>query len=710
MRTFSFFSAVLAILAFAGLAASCTKPYEPDLDAPWSVLLESLDSARTQVRIHSSKAGEPARVVRQGKKVDVVYEKIGGKDVDVTISYLPSKECLQVIPSVTNRENGYVALEFHGPFMEYPCLNTDEMDLLIPAGVGVRYHFPKAEAGGSWKEDKKHGCLVGTFNYPGMNCNMQWAEFTGAGKNLYFASHDPQFRWKEFIVKYYPETRKASFAFGHHFTCFAGESYTCPETRIQWLDGDWKAGSKVYSAWFHEAHKMPVKPEWVTRSNGWLLTILKQQNDEIMWNYEEMGTKMVDIAEARGLDIIGFFGWTVGGHDRFYPEYDPDPRMGGEEGLKEAVRKIHERGLKAVFYFNGQLIDQNGTQFWPDTGRFITTVAPDGKHRYERWWKYADIEPRIHGLACQSSEIWRNRLLNLTKKVYAYGADGVIYDQLGTRAPMLCYGEGHGHKVPAVVYEQDRAANLEFLNTEMRKIDPDFLIITEGIEDCEVNTGVSMFHGCSASVRQSTDYPENIRNAYSSEDKPFFTVFPDMFHYTIPEADFTVRTPTPASTHNSLNFSTVFGYKHEIETRYLPDKLYLTDDRIPAWSEYDNIKGRKPLYSTLEEQDPKEVAAYSHAVLAFRKKHADILYDGNFRSDEGFTLSSASPNVIARSFVNGAKMGVVVWNISDDQPVDFTVTPDKGWKLIETDAPEGTPAEGALPAQTLRLLVFERDR
>ena len=384
--------------------------------------------------------------------------------------------------------------------------------------------------------------------------------------------------------------------------------------------------------------------------------------------------------------------------------------MGGEEGLKEAVRKIHERGLKAVFYFNGQLIDQNGTQFWPDTGRFITTVAPDGKHRYERWWKYADIEPRIHGLACQSSEIWRNRLLNLTKKVYAYGADGVIYDQLGTRAPMLCYGEGHGHKVPAVVYEPDRAANLEFLNTEMRKIDPDFLIITEGIEDCEVNTGVSMFHGCSASVRQSTDYPENIRNAYSSEDKPFFTVFPDMFHYTIPEADFTVRTPTPASTHNSLNFSTVFGYKHEIETRYLPDKLYLTDDRIPAWSEYDNIKGRKPLYSTLEEQDPKEVAAYSHAVLAFRKKHADILYDGNFRSDEGFTLSSASPNVIARSFVNGAKMGVVVWNISDDQPVDFTVTPDKGWKLIETDAPEGTPAEGALPAQTLRLLVFERDR
>ena len=95
-------------------------------------------------------------------------------------------------------------------------------------------------------------------------------------------------------------------------------------------------------------------------------------------------------------------------------------------------------------------------------------------------------------------------------------------------------------------------------------------------------------------------------------------------------------------------------------------------------------------------------------MLAFRKKHADIFYDGNFRSDDGFTLASDSPNVIARAFVNGAKMGVVVWNISEGEPVEFTVTPEKGWKLVETDAPEGTPAEGALPSQTLRLLVFER--
>ena len=100
MNRFTAILATLTVLVVAGSAASCTKPYEPDLDAPWSVLLESLDSARTHVYIHSSKVGEPTRVVRQGKKVDVVYEKTGGKDVDVTISYVPSKDGLQIIPSL----------------------------------------------------------------------------------------------------------------------------------------------------------------------------------------------------------------------------------------------------------------------------------------------------------------------------------------------------------------------------------------------------------------------------------------------------------------------------------------------------------------------------------------------------------------------------------------------------------------------------------
>ena len=94
--------------------------------------------------------------------------------------------------------------------------------------------------------------------------------------------------------------------------------------------------------------------------------------------------------------------------------------------------------------------------------------------------------------------------------------------------------------------------------------------------------------------------------------------------------------------------------------------------------------------------------------MDLRRKYEDLLYVGNFISDDGFTLDTQAPYVLARAFINGNKMGVVVWNVSDEAAADFTVTPDKGWKLSDTAAPEGEPSEGPLPAQSIRVMLFER--
>ena len=703
------FTALLCAMTF--MAISCSEPYQPDLQAEWSIQLESMDSTKTPVTIHSSEAGAPTRVVRHGKNVEVVYENAGGMPVDLTFTYTPSENALEITPSLTNREENYVILSLTGPMTDSLAVNAKAMDLIVPNGPGVRYDLsrPKAEYG--WKKDAKEHSLTASWNYPSQGCTMQWTQLSDGADNLYIASHDPEFRWKEFVFKYFPRINKLSFGLRNHFTCFPGESYVCPTTLMARKEGSWKEGAKTYRDWFRSVRKLPAKPEWISRTSGWLLTILKQQNDQIFWTYPEMGTSLLDLAEERGIDIVAFFGWTVGGHDRFYPEYVADPLMGGTEGLREAISRIHQRGKKAVMYFNGQLIDQNGTQFWPDTGRFITAVKPDGTYYFEKWLKYDNIPPRIHGVACLHSTVWRDKLLNLAKMTHELGADGLLYDQLSNgKSPHLCYSPDHGHAVPAIGREKSAVELLDYLHEEMRKIDPDFLIMTEGIVDCHMNTGADMFHGNSSVIRNCGDKPDMIREAYAAEKRPFFTVFPDLFHYTFPEADFTMRCPTPASTRHSLNFSTVFGYKHEIETRYEPDKRYLLEKRIPPKSEYDIIRGSHPNYSTLANQDPDEVIAYSRAVLDFRRKYAGILYDGDFSSDDGFSLAAASPEVIARSFINGDKMGVVVWNLSQEGASDFTVTPDAGWKLTETVAPQGEAADGPLGSQCIRMLIFERNR
>jgi len=699
-------SRLTSLIIPAILLVCCTTPYKPDLQAEWTLTIESLDASRTTLTIPSSEAGAPA-VRRQGKKTTVCYTGVGGRDIEVSFSYVGEGRSVEVTPSLTNREEGWVVLALTTPEIRDLGVDVSSMKLLMPNGAGYRHDLSRIQADEHWKEFRKDGehYFEARMSYPqSRQASMQWMQFSSGSENLYLASHDPEFRWKYFQFRYFPEEKRVAFLQENRFTCFPGESWVGPPTMARWTEGSWKTGAKTYHDWYCSVQPLPKKADWMRKSSGWLMTILKNQNGIPIWSYPEVGTTLLNEAERRGIDVISLFGWTVGGHDRFYPDYDIDPEMGGEEALKESIRRIHERGKQVTLYYNGQLIDTNGTRYWPDTGRFVSTINHDRKFITLRYGKFFSSGPkRPFGKGCYRNEVWCNRLMALAMKTHELGADGLLYDQVGVAPSMLCYGEGHGHPVPAVVYERDRLAILKRVSDAMEVIHPGFMIVVEGLQDCEMPT-VQTFWGYSPTSETCHD-PAYIRQML--DEDAFWTVFPDMYRYTFPEADFYIRAATPASTRGSLNFGTTFGYKHEIECRYVPDKRYLIEGIIPQRSEYDDIIAKTEMTS-MENQDPAEVVAYSKAVMDFRRKYEDLLYVGNFNTDNGFTLASDGKYVLARSFVNGNKMGVVVWNCSDEDAATFTVTPDSGWTLAETVAPEGTPVEGALPAQSIRMLIYNK--
>ena len=716
------------------VAASCSRAYEPDLEAAWVLTVETTDSLRTTVAIPSSEAAAPI-VKRKGGRTVVTYPSVGGKNFEVSFSYSGDAKSREVVPTVVNREDGWVVLRLTTPEILDLGVDVEKMKLLLPNGAGFLHDLTRIEdtrgqdlgadvekegADGKkrsfahlnervgWKEvPGETPCFESSWRYPNSRqLSMQWAQFSSGTENLYLASHDPLFRWKVFRFKYFPEEKRVSFFQENLFTCFPGETWNGPPTLIAWTEGSWKTGARTYRDWYHSVRTIPERPDWIRKSSGWALTILKNQNGKTIWSYPEVGTNLLDEVDRRGIDIVSLYGWTVGGHDRFYPDYDPDPLMGGEEALRESIRKIHERGKKVTLYFNGQLIDTNDTQFWPDTGRFITSIDRRGRPIILQYWKFTSTgRPRSFGKGCYGSEVWCKRLRNLAMMTHELGADGLIYDQMGVGHPLFCYGEGHGHSIPTIGYEQDRVAALERIAAEMQAVHPGFMLITEGLQDCEMNS-VDVFWGYSPTSEQG---PMPIYMRQAMDEESFWTPFPDMFRYTFPEAILIIRTPTPAATRGSLNFSTTFGYKHEIETRYLQDKRYLVEGIIPDPSEYDDIRAKPDIPSMLD-QDPAEAVRYSKAVLDLRRRNEDLLYTGEYTSDDGFALSTDDPYVLARAFVSGKKMGIVVWNLSDEAPASFTVTPDKGWKFVAADAPDGEPLEGPLPAQSIRLLVFERDR
>ena len=144
-------------------------------------------------------------------------------------------------------------------------------------------------------------------------------------------------------------------------------------------EGEWYECGDTYREWFLAHRTITERPEWVKNCTGWLLAILKQQNDEVIIPYEEIGGLLADAAEERGIDILGLFGRGIGGHDRFYPDYRPDPKMGGEKAIKRGIAEAKAKGKRVVLYTNGQLLDMDGTpQYWPDTGRVISVRQRDG--------------------------------------------------------------------------------------------------------------------------------------------------------------------------------------------------------------------------------------------------------------------------------------------------------------------------------------------
>lgn len=194
----------------------------------------------------------------------------------------------------------------------------------------------------------------------------------------------------------------------------------------------------------------------------------------------------------------------------------------------------------------------------------------------ETWHKYYDAPARTHGRACFGCDVWRKRMLSLARQAHDYGADGIIYDQLATRSPMFCYSPDHGHPVPAVVVEQDRLDFITEIRNAMSAIDPEFVVMTEGVADYELGC-INIFHGCSFDV-----YPPDQK---AMEDRMTgrsgATWFPEMLEYTFPDLLMTVRNPAPMTSRNMSNFTLVSHLKNEIECRYLADVRYLKENRIP---------------------------------------------------------------------------------------------------------------------------------
>ncbi|MDA3926098.1 MAG: DUF6259 domain-containing protein [Kiritimatiellae bacterium] len=611
---------------------------------------------------------------------DMIQHGQASWKIGLTLQVLQKGDEFEFVAKVDNRTDGCCVKS-----LKFPILfdirkeggDHQEIAALLPNVLGQRL-TPK-QLGKSRR-----------LTYPsGQGCSMQYFVLDGGKAGLYLACHDEARKRKSFNIA----NRKSGYDYSleNEPYCMAGGSWVSAPAVVMPYKGSWHAASRHYRAWVDTWMKWAPTPDWVRdENNGWFLCILKQQNGDLMFRYDELD-KVADISDEWGLDVLGLFGWAHGGHDRLYPDNYPDPKMGGPEVLKKAIKRVQKRGKKVILYANGQLID-TASDFYKKHGAECTSMRSDGTPYSDRYNKFKSTPDPTFARGCFGSEVWYQRMFKLGSEAQDLGADGFIYDQFGIGGTGFCYNEAHGHANPVQAWAEDRFRLTKRLTDALRARKPGFVVMTEWVID-GLAEDFPYFHGCGVGLRTFIPTPGQ-------------KTFPELFRYTYPELIVTQRNPNPMSTRNIANFACFYGFRHENESRYTGDVKYLKHT-MPVPKDYSDCNS-PPDVRMVCSTPPKPVAKYMREVIAMRNQFADFLKRGRFVDIEGFTFKG--DNCVAHAFrAEDGRLGVVVWNYSDKaQAVKISAA---GRNLFGVYAPGNTEpvkVTESVPAESVRFYLWSK--
>jgi len=539
-----------------------------------------------------------------------------------------------VSPERFGRRINRVPRQDEKPSAAYPWKKTKD---------GVWYYTPEM-----WKGGQELG-------YPSVSCPMSFMVFSDDKKSILVTAGDSPAQAAQPFVEYDPKSAKVSVRWQ---TIEVGGAVRPLACKAREFAGDWHAAVTAYRDEWRRGRGIAPHPQYVADSPSMLLVILKQQNGEIIWPYTEFD-RLADTCARLGVDYVGLFGWTKDGHDNFYPDYEPDPKMGGRSALVNGIELLRKRGIRTFLYANGQLQERGKTEYWKLDGNRAAQVDKSGSHYGETWHKYSDAPAHYFDLGCLSDLSWKNRMRGLAWQAHALGSDGILYDQLGIGGPRPCFATTHGHVRGAIVYSEERTKFLKDIADEMHTVDRDFIVLTEGFHDTILDS-CAAFHGWGAGQSLAA------ADEFASRGTGMSDWMPEVARYAFPELQVTMRVPTPIVTRSAVNYAALYGYKHELEVRYTPDRAYLEKGVKPKLADYGTVR-QKPALDTMLKTDPNVAGAYLKQVADFQRRHRNFLLRGRFLDNVGVELGGDSKSVAAtRWLADDGRVAVLVWNASSE--------------------------------------------
>ena len=688
------------------------KPCRATRFIPRTWAYEIVAASAICVAALSAPAVEWALTVEKDGATNVVTAAKCGLAVDVSFAEKDGAWSGRIV----NREKGAIVLGFE--VMSDPRdVVEGKSALYLPHVYGRRIrnwpsHGAKLRGRGLWRETEK-GVFVPAMSkwdastgsravplpYPSKLATMQWATLNDGERGFYLASEDPLAGAKDIQVVYDSSAKRITMGFNFPMFLPEGETFSIPRVVMKDYAGTWRTAAKTYRRWWDSCRKVVHIPESAKDFTGFFMVILKQQNGEIAWPYTEFDS-LGDAALAHGFRHVEFHGWGVGGHDTLYPEYDPDPAMGGREALVAGIKRLQAKGLHVSVYSNGQLQQQGGTKWYDEKGYKCAVTKRNGKTMSEHWIKFTNRPGVTFDVACPSAPDWRAQMLKICRDAQALGFQGFLYDQIGKQWPSLCFDARHGHRPGTFVFTRDRETMLLDVIGEMQKVDPEFVLWSEAFNDTILDS-VGFYQG----LYYVTDAGYNVANRFVEGGS--CDMYPEMTFYTFPELVMTDRNSTSLCTRKRANGCAVTNLRVDFEVRYRADRAYVERGVAPGPDAYANIHAKPGEISLMKAETWRANRDYLRCVSDFRRKHGALLLAGTFKADEGFTVKGGKEIIANRWDGANGETGILVWN-ADGTPAKVSVA--FGGAFVSASEPERgeVDADEPIPANTLRLYRYTR--
>ncbi len=523
------------------------------------------------------------------------------------------------------------------------------------------------------------------FTYPG-EMQMGWMEFFNQKANLglYYANHDPEPRQSALYFELRPFTKSAEVGGNNWPTPAdvpAGEpigitmgwlkfpylkqgTFNSGPVALQVHQGDWHEGSELYRAWFDQHFNVKRVPTWLRKEMAWQSIIISNCEDVIIWKFKDL-PKLAADAKKYGVTTFEILGWDIGGIDRGYPQYRPDPRLGTHEEFRQALAEVKNLGVHPVIFAN------------MDMAHTATPLYKQNLHRYVvmgRWapdnpvfgWGEGTISARM-GLARSNMtvispshpEVLKLHLDQFVELVRD-GAEAFQLDKTG--------GGGMLDFNPLLPTSPDRSMVEGILVMEKevlekaREVNPNFALASETCWD-------RTFQFVDVSYVRMNDI-----------DMPS-----PALRYTFPEWVSTICAESPGD-FNVMNNGMRYGLVWAMQPRHYNDSM--------------------------DEPLTRPLSRYVQELIRIRGKHKELLFHGRFRDTVGAEvkagkdvrysvfegMESPGKGCVVVNYGTEDASAEVTWPGGEGQPVEIL-------KPFQPDAADKLPVKIQLAPRTCAVIV-----